>query len=423
MNYICVLCLLLGSLLEAGQLRHIYVTWEEDPCQTMTIHAHGIDTPPTLTLYYDTTPHRSACADYSSFCEVRAIKGPVKGRWLYHAPLQHLQPETTYYFTLAEQRHPLCSEQRCKTLASHPPYRIVEAGDWENTSTASTLAHIAFSYQPDAVWLGGDYPSGVAAEADYAKWDAWLDTFTEAMHHETHHLVPFVMAIGNHEVIGHNASRRAPFYFPYFRPDGNSYFSLPIGEDVHLFVLDSGHMASHGGKQKQWLAEQLNNEHLTPIKIALYHVPLYPSVRFTEKTILYNVCVYLLNFCHVQKAAQRLFSLPSLLGQEHWQGIFDTYGLTVAFEHHDQALKRTKRLRNGQVDPQGTLYLGDGGFSPERQMPPLKGYFDSRITKTKGQLPFFWLIDIAPDHLHYRAISLDHRLIDTYTQDLTSSSP
>lgn len=40
----------------------------------------------------------------------------------------------------------------------------------------------------------------------------------------------------------------------------------------------------------------------------------------------------------------------------------DRYGLTAAFEHHDDVLKRTLSLRAGQRDASGTIYLGDGCF-------------------------------------------------------------
>jgi acid phosphatase type 7 len=58
-------------------------------------------------------------------------------------------------------------------------------------------------------------------------------------------------------------------------------------------------------------------------KIALYHVPLYPSI-------------YLNN------------PLASAL-RTAWLSIFDENQVTVAFENHDHAYKRSKLLKDGKV--------------------------------------------------------------------------
>jgi hypothetical protein len=34
----------------------------------------------------------------------------------------------------------------------------------------------------------------------------------------------------------------------------------------------------------------------------------------------------------------------------------------VAFENHDHTYKRTYPIRNGEVDPTGVVYMGDGAF-------------------------------------------------------------
>lgn len=214
--------------------------------------------------------------------------------------------------------------------------------------------------------LGGDYASAVFGPSDYAKWDQWLDVYRRTMVSKKGHLIPFVMAIGNHEVIGGygQPKRQVPFFFHYFCQGDTqkSYFSLPFGEDVRLFVLDSGHTEKHDGEQLAWLQAELMNSQSCPIKLALYHVPLYPSIRFTEKGLAYRAFVRMLSAMKVDNPAVRLFSYASLQGKKHWLPLFDRHGMTVAFEHHDQTLKRTKLLRGGKPHPQGTLYLGDGGW-------------------------------------------------------------
>ena len=46
-----------------------------------------------------------------------------------------------------------------------------------------------------------------------------------------------------------------------------------------MFLLDTGHISPHGGEQAAWLDAQLSVQRNVPNKFAVYHVPLYPSVR------------------------------------------------------------------------------------------------------------------------------------------------
>jgi hypothetical protein len=228
-----------------------------------------------------------------------------------------------------------------------------------------------------------------------------------------------VMAIGNHEVIGGfgQPASQVPFFFHCFRQGSTrkSYFSLRFGKKASLFVLDSGHVASHGGEQKEWLAAALKDEK-TAIKMAMYHVPLFPSVRFAAKDMLYHSIYGLVELWRSKSLADRLYSKEGELGRIHWLPLFDKYGLTVAFEHHDQALKRTKLLKNGKEDSKGTLYLGDGGWGPILQFPPLQGYFHNYFSAIQGHQHFFWTVRIEASSITYEAITASGKIIDQFTQ-------
>ena len=407
------------------KLRHIYLTWQEDPCRTMTITVHGIETPTELTLYYDTAPHHSKLDAYSKQCisqGAHKLKLPDK-RLIYHFQLKDLQPNTPYYFTIGNKTHCFGSEHSFKTIAQDPPYLFVEGGDWENTPAATKLAQMAATYSPDAILLGGDYPSGVFGSKEFAKWDEWLDVYCRTMVTKEGHLIPMVMAIGNHEVVGGfgQPKKQAPFFYDYFC-QGNtakSYFSLPFGSYVRLFVLDSGHVERHDGEQLTWLASELEAYQDCPIKIALYHVPLFPSIRFVEKGFAYRTICRMLSLTGIESPEIRLFSHASLAGQTHWLPLFDQYNLTVAFEHHDQTLKRTKLLRAGKPHPQGTLYLGDGGWGAILQYPPIQGYFNKYFDKLQGKQQFFWLVNIEQDQITYSAISQTGNCLDKNNQKIS----
>ena len=42
-----------------------------------------------------------------------------------------------------------------------------------------------------------------------------------------------------------------------------------------------------------------------------------------------------------------------------WQPVFDRYHLTVAWENHDHTYSRSKLLKGGEENANGTLYAGN----------------------------------------------------------------
>lgn len=310
-------------------------------------------------------------------------------RRIYHFHLAQLEPDTEYVFSVAD------ATGSFRTLAFEPPYRFIEGGDFENTVEAETLTKLAATYEPQAVFLGGDYPSTVLSSADYSKWDRWLDTYTKYLG-----MTPLVMAIGNHEVIGgyNQPKEQAPFFFHYFRTEKNpeSYYTIPLGEKHQLYILDSGHHASHQ-IQAEWLKANLQER----TNIALYHVPLFPSVRFPNKGL---ACHLAQKGAHIFKKKGCLFSPESYSGQQHWLPIFKEK-IDIAFEHHDQTLKRTKAIGR-------TTYLGDGGWGCLRQTKPLQGLFHNYFVTLLGHKHFFWLIDIQDKNIITSAISVSNKQLD-----------
>jgi hypothetical protein len=89
---------------------------------------------------------------------------------------------------------------------------------------------------------------------------------------------------------------------------------------VLLFLLDSGHLAAHGGAQAQWLERELAAHASVPVRLATYHVSLLPGFRLPTT--------------HYSKQ-----------GRKHWQPLFDRYELMAAFENHDHVFKRSHPIR------------------------------------------------------------------------------
>lgn len=388
----------------------------------MTINIQASSSPAELIVYYD--KERGAPYKNTKKAELFQKTSLPRGRRIYHAELTDLEQNTTYYFTINDPQGTVQKEYSFRTLPKdNSPLLFIEGGDWENTSAACHLAKKAASFAPHAVFLGGDYPSHVLGPSDMAEWDFWLDTYAQSMVTPEGHLIPMIMAIGNHEVIGgyEQGKEQVPFFLHFFRQgtSGKSYFSLPIGERIKLFVLDSGHTEAHAGNQRDWLEKELKEGADYPIKIALYHVPLYPSVRFAKKNLAYFLVRNFTELFKNKHAANKLFSKGSELGRKHWLPLFDHYDLTVAFEHHDQALKRTKLLKRGRVHPRGTLYLGDGGWGCKVQPPPIQGIFSNEFAHMQAGQHFFWVIEVHSDKIVYSAVNASGELLDHFIQKIS----
>jgi acid phosphatase type 7 len=93
--------------------------------------------------------------------------------------------------------------------------------------------------------------------------------------------------------------------------------------------------------------------------------------------------------------------------------LFEKYGLNAAFEHHEHAYKRTYLIRNGQVDSNGVLYLGEGAWGPERlhQVYPEGALW--YVAKAASKRHFI-LVTLEQESRLYQAIDEEGVIFDSY---------
>ena len=416
--------ILLPSFFFASNIRHIYLTWQkENTSNNITLNIHALNNIDELEVFYDSQSRKDSDNAYSFKTKAKG-KHFIKDRYIFHIELSNLEPGTIYYFSIKSKIDGFSEERKFKTIPQNfDSLRLVEGGDWEQPNEAIKLCEIAAKYNPDAVLLGGDYPDEVLSVDDYRKWDMWLDSYCKTMITENGVLIPMILAIGNHDVVGGfgQTYKNSPFFFKYFpqtNNDNESFFIKYLGKDIVLIVLDSGHCYDYAGKQYEWLKKKLKLTKDIPIKLALYHVPIFPSVRFPNENLSYRILHPLAKISHKNIDFSMLLCSQSYLGKKYWLPLFDKYQLTAAFEHHDHTLKRTKPIRFGMIHPYGTVYLGDGGWSPKIQCSPLQSYLSGYFAKCSSHLQFFWLIDIKKDKICYKAISKNNQIIDEYIQKI-----
>jgi hypothetical protein len=365
----------------------VYLTWQADTSTTMTINFQTMQDADTSDVFFD-TKSRNGKVDEYRFHRTGArhkVAGLEDGRTIHCVELVSLEPGQTYYFVAGDPRNGYTAEQKFRTIPdSTENLRFVDGGDMGTGAALSLLLKQAAKQEPSFGTVGGDLAYAGDILTNYARWDAWIDAWEQNMVTPKGLTVPMVLAIGNHEVRGTNAF----FYLGYFAQTQNrtTYYSRKFGKNLVIYLLDSGHLFRHGPEQAEWLERQMEGDSGIPYRFAIYHVPLYPSYRPYS-------------------------GAGSAAGRKHWLPIFDKHRLTTAFEHHDHSFKRTKLLRNDKIDPQGTLYLGDGCWGmPSRPIGKERPWYEAK----GASLQHFWVVDVSKGNVEYRALNKEGKVFDVY---------
>ncbi|MEM1283635.1 MAG: metallophosphoesterase family protein, partial [Chlamydiota bacterium] len=305
---------------------------------------------------------------------------------IHHTQLNGLKPNTDYLFRL-DAEGPV---YKFRTLPNklHEPIRFVVGGDMlhDETKYFAEMNVTAAATDPMFAVLGGDIaysaPKLNLFKEDVSRWINWLQIWFKTMVTKDGRLIPIVITIGNHEVIGRydQPPERAKFFYSLFKwPTQGGYQVIDFDHYMSIWVLDSGHTHPIDGKQKEWLETTLNQRNELPHKFAVYHVPAYPSVRKVKGSISKQI-------------------------RELWIPIFEDHGINTAFEHHDHAYKRTHPIYKGQIDSnKGVLYLGDGAWGVKKPRTPKSPNDRWYLAKTKSTRHFI-LVTLYGLKRHYKAI-------------------
>lgn len=357
----------------------VYLTWMRDPHCTMTIR-------------WITRPERTAdIIEYHADgdTEWQIAKGthvalPNATPYLIHqVTLSSLKPSTDYFFRPGVDGVTFKFHTMPRVL--NTPVRFVSGGDVyrDDLEAVKEMNRIAASTNPHFAIVGGDIAYSIMngnfihrliSREKFDRWLDWLKTWKSLMVTTDGCLIPILPVIGNHETMGGEDQRsdKAVFFYALFpMPGKQGYNVLDFGNYLSVFLLDSGHTNFIHGDQTRWLEQTLKQRQDIPNKFAVYHVGAYPSVRPDN-------------------------SKYSRLIRRQWVPLFDEYGLSAAFEHHDHAYKRTHPLTDGKVNQKGVVYIGDGCW----------GIRTPRVPKTPAEL---WYLAKSMSCRHVISVTLDVR--------------
>eukprot|EP01120_Amphizonella_sp_Union-15-10_P003098 TRINITY_DN13420_c0_g1_i1.p1 TRINITY_DN13420_c0_g1~~TRINITY_DN13420_c0_g1_i1.p1 ORF type:complete len:257 (+),score=37.10 TRINITY_DN13420_c0_g1_i1:109-879(+) len=245
-----------------------------------------------------------------------------------------LLPNTTYYFSVGNGNdlRSYSSERKFRTgPVSDESYTFATGGDMGATSAVVELNKEIGTREVLFAAVGGDITYSDGFISCYRRWDWWINAW-ETITTPSGYIIPLIVSIGNHEAGGFGYDKKdAPYFFQYFVHfpmnstldpyDLPAYHTHIIGSDSVFLSLDSGVVTPVKGEQSQWLEEELNKYSYMAYKFAIYHVPLYPSIRGYD-------------------------AAESKALRNAWGPIFDRYHLTIGFENHDHGYKRSHQITN-----------------------------------------------------------------------------
>ncbi|MBI5095344.1 MAG: metallophosphoesterase family protein [Candidatus Hydrogenedentes bacterium] len=399
----------LASFLGCGPYRpdvqgpfNVYLTLPDDTSHGMVVNYHTLPPAANSEVRYDTVSRAGTADTYSSHTEgtPQAFTYVPDGRLVHCVRLQALAPATTYYFVVGDAKSGYSKEYKFRTLPEHSEgLTFVNGGDMGTSDAAKTLLKLAAAREPWFAIVGGDLSYASRAPSGAKEWDHWFRNWSECMVTPQGYSIPIVTTVGNHELKDQPASPafddRSPFYWRFFGHQGeHPYFSRKIGDAAFVF-LDSGNLVPHEGAQTEWLAAELAKYKDAPVKFAVYHQPLYPSYRDFEGD-------------------------SAAVGRKLWEPLFDQYRVAAAFEHHDHTFKRSKRIKNNEVNPEGTLYLGDGCFGQKpRKVDGKPRWYLEKSSSTAH----FWLVNQTKDTLRFQAINTEGKVFDECTLPVAPDAP
>ena len=387
-----IISFLLYCQIWAGEPVAIYLTWQRDPTTTMTIQWLSKKEDEQDIVCF----HKKEEKDWKEEKASHKML-PQDAPYLMHVvELKSLEPNTTYTFRLKDSEKQYNFHTLPKNLEK--PLTFVAGGDTNQADEAWFIetCKMAASQNPSFTLFGGDLayasPNRRGENEDSERWVRWLTHYFETMITSDGNLIPLIVTIGNHDVKGHFGSTPAdaPFFYTLFAMPGlPGYNVLRINSYLSIYLLDSNHTNPIKGEQTEWLAGELSKDGEMLHRFALYHVPAYPSVRSFHL-----------------KESEKI--------RKHWVPLFEKYGLHVAIENHDHVFKRCFPLKEGSVNPNGVLYIGDGSWGVKPRIPK-KAAGSKYLAKSQSTRQFL-KIQLSETTREFWSIAPDGQIIDHYIQ-------
>ncbi len=362
---------------------HLRLVWTEDPAHRTTFSWSTTSEGGTHEVHLDTQPRGGSVGAYARTVAAQSSGAYATGGAAYHhATVDGLEPSTTYWFVVVSDGQASPERHFVTAPVDDRPFRILSGGDSrapgeaERRTMNGIIAQLAGEDESIiALAHGGDY---IQSDGAWDEWDSWMadhgGTFTAGGR-----VLPIIPVRGNHE--GDGAMYNEVFGFPGGTGEGLDYFTTQLGANVRLINLDTN--SSIGGDQAAWLDQELAAAQAGRWILASYHRPAFPAVKTPSAAL------------------------------QFWVPLFEQHDVDVVLESDGHVLKRTVPIRNGQQDPTGVVYVGEGGLGVPQREPNDEWYLQAPgMAASAHHVQRF---SFSPEALVYEAIGIDGTVADTYT--------
>jgi hypothetical protein len=380
---------LLSGLTQAEEVPStLLLTWEGDPCTTMTaqwLRGPGLGNRPEVSkgelVRWKGTGDESWRVMYASTTDFPDPEKMGTARWqLARVRWKDLKPGMDYLFQIGD-----APVQKFRTAPDHLSETVVfvEGGDVDVMESSAQMMRMGAQQAPLFMSVGGDlaYGDGHDVTREIAFWQQW----SLAARAPDGRVIPFVAGIGNHEVKGGYVQEgatfaqmreRAPFFYSLF---GGLYrkaepVALDFGDYLSILLMDSGHVLPIPA-QTEWLKNNLEKRKSVPWVFASWHVPAFPSFR---------------TWRHQKEIVEV---------RDNWVPVLEASRVTAVFNHHEHNLQRVETEgKGGRKIP----FFGNGAMGVEAR--PQQCPESKQLMKAFAQSDYVNVVQLRMDGTTVRSL-------------------
>lgn len=309
------------------------------------------------------------------------------------AEIDDLKPATSYDVQMESdgQRSPWF--YFITAPADERPLALIHGGDSRSDSAtrrrvnqmiAALVEESTENEQPDddiiAFAHGGDY---IVNGRNLEQWTQWMEDHEQTVCSDGR-LIPIIPARGNHDI---GPLFNQVFGFP---EEDKNYFAISLGSELRFVTLNSE--ISTAGDQAKWLREELSASRPAHRWVLVqYHRPVFPAVKSPGSGLL------------------------------SWVPLFEEFNVDLVCESDGHVVKRTLPIRDGEHDPSGIVYIGEGGLGVPQRTPKDDRWFLQEPGMTDAAHHVF-VVELGESEMIVRCHTLTRGVIDRYTQPVRNEA-
>ncbi|REL39091.1 hypothetical protein DYD21_03800 [Rhodohalobacter sp. SW132] len=374
---------------------HIRVLFEQNPATEAQVSWTTTAEGDNHILYFDTEPRGGEASAYRFSSEdihsgKYSLRPEEEGMdsWYHHAYMSNLEPNTSYYVMVetdeskSDEYYFITApdDDRSVALLMGGDSRVGHSRIEEDNNRRKMNERMKQLFEEHPHILALAHTADYTNRAYWSELYWWLKDHYETTTASDNRLLPIIPSRGNHDL---DVGFEEKFYWP--NRENDFYYATQINSETVMIVLNTE--ISISGDQKDWLEQTLKEVRPNNRNVAvMFHKPLYPSVRAYD---------------------------GSERRRRAWGPLLEEHGVDFVAVGHDHALKRTVPILNEKADPNGIVYIGDGGLGVStREVVSDRWYLQSPgMTKSAYNVHF---VEFNEDHIGITAFGMNGDVLDEF---------